>query len=237
MKSAIPELGSLILTHDWNGVVPGLNEWPASGPAQCDDRLLVVPHHGRPRLADGWRSACGAVGDAGARRSMTARAFTAPRSLMGPMGFVAVIAGWITTEVGRQPYTIYGLLRTAEFAARRSRRRRSRASLVAFVVVYFAVFGAGVFYILRLMAQPPRLHEPDIPSEAPICGGRHHARAGARIESAKLPNGGAAMTIDLAFIWAGLIAFAVLAYVVLDGFDLGIGILFPFFKREAIATR
>jgi len=41
------------------------------------------------------------------------------------------------------------------------------------------------------------------------------------------------MSLDLPFVWAGLIAFAVLAYVVLDGFDLGIGILFPFVKEEA----
>jgi cytochrome bd ubiquinol oxidase subunit II len=45
------------------------------------------------------------------------------------------------------------------------------------------------------------------------------------------------MTIDLAFIWAGIIAFAVLAYVVMDGFDLGIGILFPFYKAEADRDR
>ena len=73
---------------------------------------------------------------------------------MGPSGLVAVLAGWITTEVGRQPWTIQGLLRTAESASPLAAPAVA-ASLLAFVVVYFAVFGAGVLYILKLMAKPP----------------------------------------------------------------------------------
>lgn len=69
---------------------------------------------------------------------------------MGPSGFIAVLAGWITTEVGRQPYTIYGLLRTADSLAPVDAPAVA-ASLVAFIVVYFAVFGAGTFYLLRMM--------------------------------------------------------------------------------------
>ncbi len=73
---------------------------------------------------------------------------------MGPSGLIAVLAGWITTEVGRQPYTVYGLLRTADSAAPLDAPAVG-ASLVAFIVIYFAVFGAGTFYILRLMRRPP----------------------------------------------------------------------------------
>ena len=69
-------------------------------------------------------------------------------------GLVAVLAGWITTEVGRQPWTIHGLMRTAE-AASPLAVPAVAASLLAFVVVYFAVCGAGVLYILKLMAKPP----------------------------------------------------------------------------------
>ena len=60
--------------------------------------------------------------------STTGRCCIASRSAMGPAGFVAVIAGWVTTEVGRQPYTVYGLLRTADSASplRRAGRRRRR---------------------------------------------------------------------------------------------------------------
>ena len=86
--------------------------------------------------------------------------------LMAPSGFVAVLAGWITTEVGRQPYTVYGLLRTAQSVSPIDVQAVG-ASLVAFIVVYFLVFGAGTFYILRLMARPPEPGEPDIEKGLP----------------------------------------------------------------------
>jgi cytochrome d ubiquinol oxidase subunit I len=74
--------------------------------------------------------------------------------VMGPAGFVAVLAGWVTTEVGRQPYTVYGLLRTADSLAPIDAPAVG-ASLLAFIVVYFFVFGAGFFYLLRLMNRAP----------------------------------------------------------------------------------
>src|SRR3546814_13615281 len=74
--------------------------------------------------------------------------------IMGPSGFIAVLAGWITTEVGRQPCTIYGLLRTSESASP-LHAPAVAGPLVAFVIVYFAVFGAGAYLSLRMMAQPP----------------------------------------------------------------------------------
>ena len=84
--------------------------------------------------------------------------------LMAPSGFVAVIAGWVTTEVGRQPYVIYNLLRTEE-AVSPIATPAVTGSLIAFVIVYFAVFSAGILYILKLMAQPPNaaLPEPAAP--------------------------------------------------------------------------
>jgi cytochrome d ubiquinol oxidase subunit I len=88
---------------------------------------------------------------------------------MGPAGFIAVLAGWITTETGRQPFTVYGLLRTAESASPLAAPAVA-SSLTAFVIVYFAVFTAGVIYILRLMTQPPHHGEQgpqgDIPARA-----------------------------------------------------------------------
>ena len=74
--------------------------------------------------------------------------------LMGPAGFVAVIAGWFTTEVGRQPFVVYGLLRTKD-AVSPIDAPAVAASLLAFIVVYFFVFGAGTYYILRLMQRDP----------------------------------------------------------------------------------
>jgi cytochrome d ubiquinol oxidase subunit I len=81
--------------------------------------------------------------------------------VMGPTGFVAVLAGWITTEVGRQPFTVFGLLRTAESASPLAAPAVA-ASLIAFVVVYFAVFGVGTWYIIKLMG-----HEPTPGEEGP----------------------------------------------------------------------
>ena len=87
---------------------------------------------------------------------------------MGPSGFVAVLAGWITTEVGRQPYTVYGLLRTAQSVSPIALPGVG-ASLVAFIVVYFAVFGAGILYILRLMAHDARTSTSRTSSPARRC--------------------------------------------------------------------
>ena len=89
---------------------------------------------------------------------------------MGPAGFVAVIAGWMTTEVGRQPFTVYGLLRTAESASPLAAPAVA-TSLIAFVVVYFAVFGMGAWYLLKLMSHAPHAHEPGVPNAAAHAAG------------------------------------------------------------------
>jgi cytochrome d ubiquinol oxidase subunit I len=82
---------------------------------------------------------------------------------MGPSGFIAVIAGWMTTEVGRQPFTVYGLLRTADSVSPLAAPAVA-TSLIAFIVVYFAVFGMGTWYLLRLMSHAPHSHESGLPN-------------------------------------------------------------------------
>ena len=142
--------------------------------------------------------------------------------LMGPAGFVAVLAGWITTETGRQPFTVYNLLRTAESASPLAAPAVG-SSLLAFVIVYFAVYAAGVTYLLRLMAQPPQPGEAGPPREMPT-----------RTDHARDQRGDPmSLAIDLATIWAFIIAVAVFVYVLMDGFDLGLGILFPLFPAKA----
>jgi cytochrome d ubiquinol oxidase subunit I len=86
--------------------------------------------------------------------------------VLGPAGFVAVLAGWVTTEVGRQPYTVYGHLLTANSVSPIAAAAVG-SSLVAFIIVYFLVFGAGTFYILRLMSRLPRDPSGDL-GEGPI---------------------------------------------------------------------
>jgi cytochrome d ubiquinol oxidase subunit I len=69
-----------------------------------------------------------------------------------------VIAGWVTTEVGRQPFTVYHLLRTADSVSPIASPAVT-GSLLAFAVVYFGTFVSGVVYIVKLMAKPPSAHE------------------------------------------------------------------------------
>jgi cytochrome d ubiquinol oxidase subunit I len=102
---------------------------------------------------------------------------------MAPAGFIAVLAGWITTETGRQPFTVYGLLRTAESASPLAAPAVA-SSLIAFIIVYFAVFTAGVIYLLRLMAAPPHPGEQGPSHDVPIRSAGITPAAGAATEGA-----------------------------------------------------
>jgi len=160
----IPRLGSLILKHDLDAPLAGLDTIaPENRPA-----VEVVFWSFRVMVGLGllmftlgaWSLWARLRGKLYEWRWMQRFAV-----LMGPSGFIAVIAGWITTEVGRQPFTIYGLMRTAESASPLAAPAVG-ASLLAFVVVYFSVFGMGSWYLLRLMSRAPQPHEPE-PVNAP----------------------------------------------------------------------
>jgi cytochrome bd ubiquinol oxidase subunit I len=162
----IPKLGSLILTHDWNGTVRGLKEWP---PAERPNAALLFWSF---RVMVGIGVTMAIVGLWSLALRARRRLFATPllfkaMVLLGPAGLIAVVAGWITTEVGRQPYTVYGLLTTVDSASS-VQAAAVGASLMAFVVVYFLVFGAGVFYMLRLMHAPPQPSEGDLPPDEPV---------------------------------------------------------------------
>ena len=90
-------------------------------------------------------------------RLYESKAFQRFTFCMGPSGLIALIAGWVTTEVGRQPWTVYGLLRTADSVSPISSQQVG-VSFLILVVVYFLVFGVGVYYMLKLMAQGPQPH-------------------------------------------------------------------------------
>jgi cytochrome d ubiquinol oxidase subunit I len=102
---------------------------------------------------------------------------------MGPAGFIAVLAGWITTETGRQPFTVFGLLRTVESASPLAAPAVA-SSLIAFVVAYFTLFIAGVIYILRLMALPPHPSEQGPRSDTPVRAAGITPAAGVAAEGA-----------------------------------------------------
>ncbi len=151
---AIPKLGSLILTHETNGVVKGLKEFPKDTrpPAAIIFwSFRVMVGIGFAMLAIGLWSLIRRLRRDGLYQDTLLHRFAL---LMAPSGFIAVIAGWITTEVGRQPFTVYSLLRTAQSVAPIDAAAVA-SSLIAFIVVYFVVFGAGVYYILRLCNKAP----------------------------------------------------------------------------------
>ncbi len=79
---------------------------------------------------------------------------------MGPAGLLAILTGWYTTEIGRQPWIVYGVMRTSDAVSNHSALALS-TTLIVVIVVYFAVFGAGVSYMLKLVAKGPEQHYPE----------------------------------------------------------------------------
>jgi len=162
----VPKLSSLILKHDLNAPLAGLDTIPD------EDEPPVAIVFFSFRVMVGLGFAMLGLGLWGAVMRWRGKLHSSPMLhraaiVMGPMGFVAVLAGWITTEVGRQPFTIYGLLRTSDSLAPVSAPAVA-ASLTAFIIVYFFVFGAGVYYILRLMGKRPKVGATEDITDGPI---------------------------------------------------------------------
>ncbi len=158
----IPKASSLILKHDMHAPLAGLDSVPV------DERppVAIVFWSFRVMVGLGILMAVLGLFSLWARwrgTLYTSKLLHRFALVMGPSGLIAVLAGWITTEVGRQPWTIHGLLRTAQSASPLDAPAVA-ASLVAFVIVYFTVFGAGVVYILKLMAKPPHSGEAGMPN-------------------------------------------------------------------------
>ncbi|WP_123792389.1 cytochrome ubiquinol oxidase subunit I [Pacificibacter maritimus] len=148
----IPKLSSLILKHDLNAPLDGLDTIP------LEDQPPVEIVFWSFRVMVGLGFAMLGLGAWSLLWRIRGRLYDGiwlhrASFVMGPMGFVAVLAGWVTTEVGRQPFTVYGLLRTSDSLAPVDAPAVA-ASLIAFIVVYFFVFGAGTFYLLRMMNMP-----------------------------------------------------------------------------------
>ncbi|WP_114910622.1 cytochrome ubiquinol oxidase subunit I [Acidibrevibacterium fodinaquatile] len=174
---AIPHLGSLILTHSWSGSIKGLRDFP---PAERPP-VAVVFYAFRIMVALGFLMA--GVGLLGAFLRWRGRLYDTPwlhriMVAMAPAGFISVLAGWTVTEVGRQPYTVYGLLRTIDSASPIAVAGVA-TSLLAFVIVYFLVYGAGITFLLRLMARPPLPGEGGVPKSPAHAAGLMPGPAGA----------------------------------------------------------
>ncbi|WP_218831933.1 cytochrome ubiquinol oxidase subunit I [Bordetella genomosp. 10] len=150
----VPHLGSLILTHSWDGKIAGLKSF---APEDRPDSTIVFWSF---RIMAGLGTLMLLLGVGGAllrrrQRLYESRWFLRFAVAMGPSGLIALLAGWVTTEVGRQPWVVYGLMRTAQGIGPVGVQQLG-ASLLLFVVVYFVVFGGGIYYLLKLLAKGPQ---------------------------------------------------------------------------------
>lgn len=162
MAVEVPVLGSIILTHDLNGTIRGLKDFPKQ-----DRAPVAVPFFAfRAMVGIGlimlaliivswWLRARHRLYDT--RWFLTACIWTAP------LGFLAVLAGWTTTEVGRQPWTVYGLMRTADSVSPSLTGFDVLLSLLGYVVVYLIMFPSGYYLMRRIVRAGPAepVLEPD----------------------------------------------------------------------------
>ncbi|KLR59297.1 MULTISPECIES: cytochrome ubiquinol oxidase subunit I [Diaphorobacter] len=163
----IPRLGSLILTHSWDGQYQGLKEF---APQDRPNAAIVFWSF---RLMVGLGMLMLLLGLCSAwlrwRRGLyRSRLFLRFAVWMGPTGLIAILAGWFTTEIGRQPWIVYGVMRTQDAVSNHSALVLG-TSLIIFVVAYFIVFGIGTRYLLKLVALGPDVYDDtgDDGSDAP----------------------------------------------------------------------
>ncbi len=166
----IPDLGSLILTHSWSGRIKGLKEWPpdqrppVGPPFFCFRIMVAIAFIMLFVVAAGqvmrWR-----------RRLWQSSRFLWLLQYTAPLGFIAVICGWITTEVGRQPWTVYGLLRTADSVSPSLTGTDVVISFVCYVAVYLIMYPTGIAVMAALVRSGPlapglpHRHEGGLPSQ------------------------------------------------------------------------
>ncbi len=151
---AVPRLGSLILTHSWSGEVQPLKAVPPQ------DRPPVAPVFYAFRVMVGLGLLMLGLVLVSAWAWWRGRLFSCNWilrgwQLMSPAGFLALLSGWYVTEIGRQPWVVYGLLRTSEAVTPHLTGNAVLGSLLAYLVVYAVIFGAGIWYLYRLLRSGP----------------------------------------------------------------------------------
>ena len=161
----IPHLGSLILTHSWNGEVRGLKE------VSPQDRppVPIVFFAFRIMVASGLSMLALAALGAWLRyrgRLYHTRWFHLTLMLAAPLGWIATVAGWVVTEAGRQPYVVYGMLRTADAVSIVS-PAANLSTLLLFILIYSGLFCGLLWYWLRVV-----LGGPAMPTPVPMSGTR-----------------------------------------------------------------
>ena len=214
----VPLLGSLILTHDLNGVVPGLKDFPRQ-----DRAPVIIPFFAFRIMvgvgpSDAGAGGGGIVAALAQQACMTATGSCKALMWATPLGFIAVVAGWTTTEVGRQPWTVYGVMRTAQSVT---------PSLTGFdVLLSLAGLYRGLLrHVSRRSAGSCRASCAAASRRKKLTPVGSGPARGARQAGA---GSGAMIIFDFVPMWTLILGLAVFFYVLLDGFDLGVGILYNF---------
>lgn len=175
---AIPNLGSLILTHSMDGTVTGLKDFaPEDRP-----NSTIVFWSFRIMVGLGMLMLLMAFASVWLRKTgklYEQKWFHRFALIMTPSGFIALLAGWFTTEVGRQPWIVYGIMRTKDALSPVSAEQVG-LTLIIFVVVYCIVFGVGIYYMLKIMHKGPEF----IHSQVSEIGGVGHFKTPMRPLSA-----------------------------------------------------
>jgi cytochrome bd ubiquinol oxidase subunit I len=174
---AIPHIASLIITHDLNGLFKGLKDF------KPEDRPPVLPVFFAFRVMVGIGIAMIAIGSIGAflwwrKKLFDAGWYLRPLTYAWPLGFIAILAGWWVTETGRQPFVIYGMLRTTDAVSAVS-FGAVLTSLILFVLVYSSVFSMGILYINKLIEKGPEgksIAPPDALPSRPLSAAQGAAR-------------------------------------------------------------
>jgi cytochrome d ubiquinol oxidase subunit I len=188
---AIPKLASLYLTHDLDGEVRGLKEWPKA------DRPPVAVVYFAFRIMVGIGLLMLAIVVAGLflwwrGRLFQARWYLRLCQLAGVSGFLAVLAGWTVTEVGRQPWMVYGLMRTAQGVTPSLTATDVALSFSAYVLAYIVIFGGGFVLMRRLVRIGPT---PDTETESFTGAARPKRPMSAVVDAADAGGGAAPSTL------------------------------------------
>ncbi|CAG2132987.1 cytochrome ubiquinol oxidase subunit I [Cupriavidus numazuensis] len=149
----IPRLGSVILTHSLDGQIRGLKDFPKADRPNATVLFFTF----RTMVGLGVLMILyGLLGWLLRRNGAVyrSRAFLRFAVAMGPAGLIALLAGWMTTEIGRQPWVVYGLMRTHDAVSAHAAGPVA-LTLALFVIVYFVVFGVGIRYMLKLASAGP----------------------------------------------------------------------------------
>ncbi|MBY7807448.1 cytochrome ubiquinol oxidase subunit I [Vibrio fluvialis] len=155
----VPYLGSLILTHSLDKQIPALKSFAK------EDRpnSTIVFWSFRVMAGLGMLMILSALTALWLRRKgklYDTKLFHRFVLLMGPSGLIALLAGWFTTEIGRQPWVVYGMMRTRDAASNHDVLQMS-ITLALFVIIYFSVFTVGITYMMRLVGKGPTAVEQE----------------------------------------------------------------------------